>query len=169
MALVRDPEAAARYAADPAGALAGANLSDVTIADVQNLIPVVADSLAVATPDFGGAADAVNALSANVWTSGAAAAAFDAFGIPSAPPVAEHVVQHVTPQVSVPIGDHPADHAVVAPQDGVLVDVFDQFPVDAGIAEPDPADLPVDVEWQSTDDLPTADHHPVEDAGFDLI
>ena len=50
MALVRDPEAAARYAADPAGALAAARLPEVTMADVNNLIPMVTDSLATAAP-----------------------------------------------------------------------------------------------------------------------
>lgn len=78
MSLVRDPDAAAGYAADPAGTLARAQLAGVTPADVDNLIPVVADSLAAATPGFGPAVpDAVS-----VWTSGAATAAFDAFDVP---------------------------------------------------------------------------------------
>ena len=50
MSLVRDPDAAARYAADPAGALAAARLTDVTIADVNTLIPMVTDSLSTAAP-----------------------------------------------------------------------------------------------------------------------
>ncbi len=53
MSLVRDPDAAARYAADPAGAIADAHLPDVTSADVNNLIPMVADSLSMAAPDVG--------------------------------------------------------------------------------------------------------------------
>ena len=53
MSLVRDPDAAARYAADPAQAIADANLVDVTSADVQNLIPVVSESLSMATPTHG--------------------------------------------------------------------------------------------------------------------
>ncbi|ORB31503.1 Rv0340 family IniB-related protein [Mycolicibacterium parafortuitum] len=78
MTLVRDPEAAARYAADPARALAEADLTDVTSADVQNLIPVVAESLSttVSSPGLDPfAAEPVD----NVWASGAATAAFDAF------------------------------------------------------------------------------------------
>lgn len=71
MSLVRDPDAAARYAADPARAIADADLIGVTSADVQNLIPVVAESLPMTTP-LPESAD-------NVWTSGAATAAFDSF------------------------------------------------------------------------------------------
>lgn len=74
MSLVSDPDAAAAYAADPAQALADANLAGVTTADVQHLIPVVAESVSSSAPVAG-----VDAGS-NVWTSGAATAAFDAFG-----------------------------------------------------------------------------------------
>jgi hypothetical protein len=85
MSLVRDPDAAARYAADPAGAIADAHLTDVTSADVQNLIPVVAESFSgspsipssVSSDDWS-SLDAEPA--SNIWTSGAATAAFDAFG-----------------------------------------------------------------------------------------
>ncbi|CAN5608514.1 IniB N-terminal domain-containing protein [soil metagenome] len=78
MSLVRDPDVAAQYAADPAQAIADAHLTDVTSADVNNLIPMVSDSLGAfpgAAPTFGGDA----ATDGNVWTSGAATAAFDAF------------------------------------------------------------------------------------------
>lgn len=47
ISLVRDPDAAARYAANPAQAIADAHLTDVTSADVNNLIPVVTDSLSM--------------------------------------------------------------------------------------------------------------------------
>src|ERR1700742_3298174 len=68
MSLVRDPDAAAAYAADPAQA----------IADANNLIPVVSESLSMAVPSAG--ADAVvDDHASNVWASGAATAAFDAF------------------------------------------------------------------------------------------
>ena len=77
LSLVRDPEAAARYAADPAAAIADAHLTGVTSADVDNLIPMVADSMAASAPGFHGSA--VQPDSGNVWTTGAAAAAFDAF------------------------------------------------------------------------------------------
>jgi hypothetical protein len=72
MSLVRDPGVAAQYAADPAQAIADAHLTDVTSADVNNLIPMVSDSL-------GAFPGAVSAPDHNVWTSGAATAAFDAF------------------------------------------------------------------------------------------
>ena len=75
MGLVRDPDAAARYAADPSQAIADAHLSNVTSADVNNLIPMVSDSLSMAAPLHG----AAPVVDSNVWTSGAATAAFDAF------------------------------------------------------------------------------------------
>ena len=84
MALVRDPEAAAQYAADPAQAIAAANLTDVTSVDVNNLIPMVSDSLSMAAPAFGADSAVDAAVDSNVWTSGAATAAFDAFA-PLAP------------------------------------------------------------------------------------
>lgn len=78
MSLVRDPEAAARYAADPAQVIADAHLTDVTTTDVDNLIPVVSESLSMGAT---GGTDAFGAEPAdNVWASGAATAAFDAFG-----------------------------------------------------------------------------------------
>jgi len=82
MSVVRDPDAAARFAANPEQAILDANLTNVTSADVNALIPVVSESLAsvpqaVPTAGFdGGIAEAAG----NVWTSGAATAAFDAFG-----------------------------------------------------------------------------------------
>jgi hypothetical protein len=78
MSLVRDPDAAAAYAADPAQAISDANLTDVTSVDVNNLIPVVSESMSTAVPTTG--ADAiVDDHAGNVWASGAATAAFDAF------------------------------------------------------------------------------------------
>ena len=60
MSVVRDPDAAAQYAANPAQAIADANLTDVTSVDVNHLIPVVAESLSSAVPTggVGGFADA---------------------------------------------------------------------------------------------------------------
>ena len=77
MSLVRDPDAAARFADDPDQAIFDANLTNVTSADVHNLIPVVTESLSAAVPTTGseGLVDMVD----NVWASGAATAAFDAF------------------------------------------------------------------------------------------
>ncbi|OBI29925.1 hypothetical protein A5709_26740 [Mycobacterium sp. E1386] len=99
MSLVRDPQAAARYAADPAQAIAEAHLTGVTSADVNHLIPMVSDSLSMSTPGDGGGATEHG----NVWASGAATAAFDAF--PAHVPVHEpagaawpgptgHVIDH---------------------------------------------------------------------------
>ncbi len=78
ISLVRDPDAAARYAANPAQSIADAHLANVTSADVNNLIPMVTDSLATATP-AGPASGMPAADHGNVWASGAAAAALDAF------------------------------------------------------------------------------------------
>jgi hypothetical protein len=109
MALVRDPDAAARYAADPAGALAAAQLPGVTIADVNNLMPVVTDSLAAATPGFGVLTD-VGPATANIWASGAAAAAFDAFEI-DLPPAEQGVPTISVPPVQVSVD--PVEASVV--------------------------------------------------------
>ena len=91
ISLVRDPDAAARYAADPGRALADAHLTGVTSADVNNLLPMVSDSLSMASPPIG----AVDAVDGNIWTSGAATAAFDAF-TPHATPN-EAVIDHPIP------------------------------------------------------------------------
>jgi hypothetical protein len=76
MSLVRDPDAAARYAENPDQAIHDANLVNVTSADVSNLIPVVSESLSAGVPTAG--IDHAD-VAGNVWTSGAATAAFDAF------------------------------------------------------------------------------------------
>jgi hypothetical protein len=78
MSVVRDPDVAAQYAANPAQAIADANLTDVTSADVNHLIPVVAESLSTVSSSAG--LDSFDAdAGSNVWASGAATAAFDAF------------------------------------------------------------------------------------------
>ncbi len=88
ISLVRDPEAAARYAANPAQSIADAHLTDVTSVDVNNLIPMVSDSLSMANPGSA-VSGAPVADHGNVWASGAAAAALDAFS-PHTPPAAVH-------------------------------------------------------------------------------
>jgi hypothetical protein len=117
MTLVRDPDAAARYAADPAGALTDAGLTEVTSADVQNLIPVVTESLSHTAP--AGPAD-------NVWASGAATAAFDAFDVPDevlpqrvvidagdpAPETVDLLDVPTTVQVQDPVIDAPIDDQI---------------------------------------------------------
>lgn len=96
MSVVRDPDVAAQYAADPAQAISAANLTDVTSADVNSLIPVVTESLSAApVSGFDAIGDA-----GNVWSSGAATAAFDAFddhlplqGIDDSPVVRDLIAQ----------------------------------------------------------------------------
>ena len=157
MALVRDPQAAARYATDPTGALADAHLPGVTLADVQSLIPVVTDSLAMATPGFGIVAD-----SANVWTSGAAVAAFDAFGIPQPAPIA----QPAAPQVSAVTADSAPDLPDL-PDPGPAPDPFAVDPV----VEPEPVgrNWDTDAGWPQHLDSQTPEHHPADHPGFDLF
>ncbi len=106
MSLVRDPDAAAHYAADPAQAIADANLTDVTSADVNHLIPVVAESLSSSVPSVG--SDSFTGDSGhNVWTSGAATAAFDAFG--------DHLPQQVVDDPGAVITDvGTPDHGALA-------------------------------------------------------
>ena len=169
MALVRDPQVAARYAADPAGALSAAGLPGVTITDVQNLIPVVTDSLAAATPSFGGAVDA-----ASVWTSGAAAAALDAFHLPHQVPV----VDVASPQLDVPAIDLPFDPG---PSPNLGAPALDPVPaIDAGAgpldqpyldpagAEWADAESGVPAGWDHAHDLPS-EHPPADHSGFDLF
>ncbi|MEZ0051961.1 hypothetical protein ABIA30_002973 [Mycobacterium sp. MAA66] len=79
MSVVRDPDVAAHYAADPAGAIADANLTGVTTADVAHLIPVVTESMGSLSSAAGGVPAFGADPGANVWASGAATAAFDAF------------------------------------------------------------------------------------------
>nr|WP_236950451.1 Rv0340 family IniB-related protein [Mycobacterium sp. MS1601] len=111
MGLVRDPDAAARYAADPAQAIADAHLADVTSADVNNLIPMVSDSLSMAAPAFGADTAVGEMLDGNVWTSGAATEAFQAFDLiaPTAPADAAvqipNVIDTAAPEVASAVPD----------------------------------------------------------------
>ncbi len=160
MALVRDPAAAARYAADPAGALADAHLPGVTLADVQSLIPVVTDSLAMATPDFGAVAD-----TANVWTSGAAVAAFDAFGLPNPVPVADPAGPQITAITADQIPVMPdLPQPGPAPEPVSIDPIVDHPPLD-----PITQDWSDDAGWQQPNDPQAPDHHPVDHPGFDLF
>lgn len=168
MSLVRDPDAAARYAADPAGALSAAGLPGVTITDVQSLIPVVTDSLATSTPSFGDAFDA-----ANVWSSGAAAAALDAFHLPHPTPV----VYEPSPQFGTGVIDTPAPDPTPYPPVGEpLVDPAlapaAAGPLDHPLLDPVGADWSNDDGghggWQQAQDL-LPDHRPADHPGFDLF
>jgi hypothetical protein len=160
MSLVRDPDAAARYAENPQQAIADAHLTDVTSADVNNLIPVVSESLSMASPAHG--IDAV--ADGNVWSSGAATAAFDAFS--------DHVPVPVV--VDAPLFDEPAVAPVGTNADQWTepdLHTFDAVPFDASSA---PVDLPVDLEVH---DVPVDPgfvdpgfDHPVDDhpGGIDM-
>src|ERR1700758_673112 len=123
MSLVRDPDAYARYAADPSQAISDAHLTDVTSADVNSLIPVVSESLSTGVPMHGADAGA----DSNVWASGAATAAFDAFS--------DHVPDHVPAQVIDDghdlvgtVIDQPVDHS--APDVGTGFDTVDAGSLD---------------------------------------
>jgi hypothetical protein len=153
MSLVRDPDAAAHYAADPAQAIADANLTDVTSADVNHLIPVVAESLSSAMPSTGGDAFAGDPAH-NVWTSGAATAAFDAFD--------DHLPQQVTDDPGGVISDPGTpDHAVLDTAAPAL-----DVPTIAGVD-----DAGLQLHEPLIDDVPVVDttadsdwlHHAIDD------
>ena len=152
MSLVRDPEAAARYAENPDQAIHDANLIDVTSADVSNLIPVVSESLSTAVPTAGSDA-VVGDAAGNVWASGAATAAFDAFDDPAIAQVIDDA-----PTVLPDLVDQP--DAVLQPGLDVLADAG----VPGVVGADDPSlqfdapvidDLPIqelstDTEWHDT-------------------
>lgn len=163
MSLVRDPEAAAQYAADPAQSIAGANLTDVTSADVNQLIPVVAESLSSAMPTAGADTFGADAAS-NVWTSGAATEAFDAFD----------AIDDQLPQQVIDDPQGVITELISSPDDAVLdtVDAPIDVPTVAGLAIDDVpfADGAPDSDWvqhavqdYQADDLPTPDAPGFED------
>jgi hypothetical protein len=169
MSLVRDPDAAAAYAADPAGAIADANLTDVTSVDVNNLIPVVSESLSMSVPSTG-TEGLVDDLSGNVWASGAATSAFDAFG--------DHV-----PAVAVDEVHSMAAEFVNEPDAGVqsTLDALSDAGVPAVAGADDPSlqfdgpvidDAPIDqlVDHDDWSHSVPEDHHLDADAsGFDIF
>jgi hypothetical protein len=169
MSLVRDPDAAAAYAADPGQAIADAHLTDVTSVDVNNLIPVVSESLSMAVPSTG-ADTAIGDHASNVWASGAATAAFDAFD--------DHV-----PAVAVDDVHSMAANLVTEPdaavQSGADLLAHAEVPDVAGVDDPSlhfdgPVidDAPV-IEAHATDDWSHAapeDHHlDADHSGFDIF
>jgi len=176
MSLVRDPNAAAAYAADPSQAIADAHLTDVTSVDVNNLIPVVSESLSMAVHPTG--ADAlVDDHAGNVWTSGAATAAFDAFD--------DHV-----PAVAVDDAHSMAAHLVTEPgaglESGADTLAHSGVPDVASIDDPslhfdgpviDDAPVPdthvdhlVDDEWSHSVSEDHQDRHlDAHDPGFDIF
>lgn len=168
VSLVRDPAAAAAYAADPAQALADAHLTDVTSVDVQNLLPVVAESLSTAAPvhsfdaagvdpGIDGGIDSGIDLVSNVWSSGAATAAFDAFDdhVPTTVPATQVIdTEHSVPAI-VDHLDEPLDlTSVVDVPDAVpSVQVDDPGAEHLALAEPAGAE-----QWVHT----VSDVHPID-------
>ena len=162
ISLVRDPDAAARYAANPAQSIADAHLTNVTSADVNNLIPVVSDSVSMANPAVGAASGAPVTDHGNVWASGAAAAALDAF-TPHAP---AGIVDHQGPASGVinePSTPAPAD----APADPRPLGIDPHEP-SVLLTGMDLSDTTVDHGGFPADDLsawdhPAAHHPPTAD------
>ena len=165
MSLVRDPDAAARYAADPSQAIADAHLSGVTTADVNGLIPVVSESLSMGAPGAG----ADPGHDSNVWASGAATAAFDAF---SAFP--DHVPDQTINDAAHPAAlviDHPTV-AALAPAD-TAIDTHTVDVAGSHSAAPlgdlhidDPGAGVVDPGEHMVDHPPIVDHPVIEDHHF---
>ena len=158
ISLVRDPDTAARYAANPAQAIADAHLAGVTSTDVNNLIPMVSDSLSMGPP-ASSVPEAPAAEHGNVWASGAAAAALDAF-TPHAP---AGVVEPHGPASGV-ISEPPAPAPAQAPTDPHPVGVGPHEPsvLLTGVEAPDSAVdhgvFPPD-DWSAWDH-PGAHPHP---------
>jgi hypothetical protein len=172
MSLVRDPDAAAHYAADPAQAIADAHLTDVTSTDVNNLIPVVSESLSM-TGANGGLGDFGTAdPGGNVWASGAATAAFDAFGdhVPvDAPNDAWDSTAGQVIDQSGSLDDLVSSASAIddgglvnQPLDGVSLQLNEPVIEDVSIG--DPAPIP---DW----DHPAVDdqHHTDSGGGFDIF
>jgi hypothetical protein len=147
LSLVRDPDAAARYAENPQQAIADAHLTDVTSVDVNNLIPVVSESLSMAAPAF-----SADLTDANVWASGAATAAFDAFSDPILGPAVVDARELVF------------DQPDVTPLD-TSVDQFDNPLPDAHAFDAAALDQPI-AALESHDGTPAADQMSV-DPGFE--
>ncbi len=154
MSLVRDPDAAARYAADPAAAIADAQLTDVTSVDVDNLIPVVTESMPMAAASSG--LDPFGAEAAgNVWSSGAATAAFDAFADP-APAAA--VIDTTSAVIDTTDEFDPAADALTGSD--ALVDSLSTQLTDPVPDEATPVGAGVDDVWDAAlDDAQPADHN----------
>jgi hypothetical protein len=171
MSLVRDPDAATRYAQDPSQAIADAHLSGVTSADVNSLIPVVSESFPA-----GAVGGLHGAGQENVWSSGAATAAFDAFS-DHVPPAVE--AGHVAADAAAPlVVDPPVDHSPAQPVGGGSDFVSDSGPAlnrfDAGelnhgaehTMSADDAHLIETFADSHFDDSTAAHHHPIDDQHF---
>lgn len=180
MGLVRDPAAAAQYAANPEQVIANAHLTGVTSADVNNLLPMVSESVAMSTPGVG--PDLISAPSAagldsvlgNVWSSGAAHAAFEAFdaaapGVTGFTPPAVHDTAAGVVDSGPAIDAPAADPGLAAALPDAFSQVADAVPVWAEQAvdhAPDPT-FGTESDWAH----PAADTHHVDPghSGFDFF
>jgi len=170
MSLVRDPDAAAQYAADPAGAIHAADLTDVTSADVNALIPVVSESMSTGMPGTGAEA-LVGESAGNIWSSGAATTAFDAFDDHLAVPtiddghsIASNVIEQ--PADSLHAGMDAIDDAALP----AVADVDDpSTQLTSGVIDDAPlVGEATDTDWHSVID--DAQHHlDTGDTGFDIF
>ncbi len=164
MSLVRDPDAAAQYAANPAQAIADANLTDVTSVDVNHLIPVVAESMSTVMPSggFAGGTDTLLDSAHNVWASGAATAAFDAFDDRPVTQGSDVVADQVPTVASV----------IELPEDSAPTIVDPGFG-DASVPTiTSPADLDMAMDAPAIDDVHIPDAVPMDDlaaVGHDAI
>jgi hypothetical protein len=151
MSLVRDPDAAARYAENPDQTIHDANLVNVTSTDVSNLIPVVSESLSASVPTAG-TDGVVHDVADNVWTSGAATAAFDAFD--------DHLPVQSVDDAHAAIADY---SNVIDNPDPALHSDLDTY-ADAGVHDVVAYDdAPLHLDQPIIDDAPIADVHTVND------
>ncbi len=172
MSVVRDPDAAARYAADPAQTIHDANLGDVTSADVNALIPLISESLHMGVPATG-AESLVDDAGGNVWASGAATSAFDAFddgtpvhAVDDLHTVTSNVIEQ--PDDSLHAGldaIHDADIPTMAGLDDPSTQFTHGIIDDAPLV--DDAVHTVDTDWHSP--IPDDHHLDVGDSGFDIF
>jgi hypothetical protein len=168
MSVVRDPDAAAHFAANPDQAILDANLTDVTSADVNALIPVVSESLSTAVPTTG-LDGGIGDMAGNVWTSGAATAAFDAFDDQPPPEAIDDVhsvtTELVNPDVGLQSGlDALADDGV--PSVARVDDPSLQF--DGTVIDEAPADdTPAVDDWSHS--VPEDHHLEADSSGFDVF
>jgi hypothetical protein len=149
---LRDPDVAARYAENPDKTIADAGLTDVTSADVSNLIPVVSESVSTVVPTAG-ADGVIGDMAGNIWASGAATAAFDAFDdhvpvqtIDDAPSVVSDLVD-VPDEALQPGLDVLADAGVP----GVAGADDPSLQFDGPVIDDIPAqEIPVEADWDDT-------------------
>ncbi|WP_205844130.1 Rv0340 family IniB-related protein [Mycolicibacterium sp. GF69] len=169
MSVVRDPDVAARFAADPEQAILDANLTNVTSADVHALIPVVSESISApisalptTVPSTGFDAGIAEAVP-NVWSSGAATAAFDAFG-DHVPAVVDDVSAALIADPTVSEMTDPGVPDVAGADDTSLQfdqPVIDDFAVDEAPMIEDLGDAVADVQQFDVPD--------VDAGGFDIF